>query len=403
MVWEVQRRLERLFRLRYVWVFAVLMVNFAGCAAKQAFVTPPPVANTGYPQTVALSAYAQPEGVNGIQPEPLLPPVGTEGEFADCNNCAFPIVPAESNKVLSPAYIVEPPDILVVELVNPIPKPPYIIRPYDVLRIQTLGLPDFAPLLGDFVVQPQGTIDLGEYGAPLVAGLRLSELKDILKRIVQQRFPDAVFSSEIGLAATAPSQTITGQHLVRPDGSIALGVYGSVHVAQMPLEDARQAIIDFLSNFFLDPQVAVDVLSYNSKVYYVVTDNGGAGQSVVRLPITGNETVLDAVSYVGGPGAVSDLRHVWISRPDYSDGNPSGHPLVLRVDWKGIVTAGESVTNYQIMAGDRIYIDSDKLVQVDSTLAKIISPVERVLGVTLLMSTTVNSILRGGRRTVTVQ
>ena len=43
-------------------------------------------------------------------------------------------------------------------------------------------------------------------------------------------------------------------------------------------------------------RVFVDVTSYNSKVYYVQGDVGVPGQ----LPITGNETVLDAINYAGG-------------------------------------------------------------------------------------------------------
>ena len=38
----------------------------------------------------------------------------------------------------------------------------------------------------------------------------------------------------------------------------------------------------------------MDVQGFNSKLYYVILDGGGAGQQVVRLPVTGNETVLDA-------------------------------------------------------------------------------------------------------------
>ena len=46
--------------------------------------------------------------------------------------------------------------------------------------------------------------------------------------------------------------------------------------------------------------MSVDVLAYNSKVYYVIMDGGGYGQQIVRLPCTGNETVLDAIAQVNG-------------------------------------------------------------------------------------------------------
>ena len=51
-------------------------------------------------------------------------------------------------------------------------------------------------------------------------------------------------------------------------------------------------------------RVYVDVVSYNSKVYYVQGEVGSPG----RLPITGNETVLDAINFAGGlvPTAAKD-------------------------------------------------------------------------------------------------
>ena len=48
----------------------------------------------------------------------------------------------------------------------------------------------------------------------------------------------------------------------------------------------------------------MDVLAYNSKVYYVITDGGGAGEQVYRIPSNGNETVLDAIAAIEGIVAV---------------------------------------------------------------------------------------------------
>src|SRR5262249_54240659 len=42
-------------------------------------------------------------------------------------------------------------------------------------------------------------------------------------------------------------QQIRGQHLVRPDGTIGLGIYGSAYVAGMTLEEAREAIAQQLA------------------------------------------------------------------------------------------------------------------------------------------------------------
>ena len=66
------------------------------------------------------------------------------------------------------------------------------------------------------------------------------------------------------------------------------------------------------------PDVVVDVLAYNSKMIYVVMDGGGFGEQLIRLPYTGNETVLDAIAQVNGLSQVSSKR-IWVARPSPGD------------------------------------------------------------------------------------
>lgn len=193
-------------------------------------------------------------------------------------------------------------------------------------------------------------------------------------------------------------QPIRGQHLVRPDGTVGLGIYGSVHVAGRTLEQARALIAQQLATRIKDFDPAnlnVDVLAYNSKVYYVITDGGGYGEQVIRVPVTGYETVLDAIGQINGLPAVSSKKHIWVARR--SPGHGGGGQQVLPVDWVGITQKGSTATNYQVLPGDRIYVHSDRLIRMDNGLAKMLNPIERLLGVTLLGSTVVNSI--NGNRT----
>src|SRR6185369_3535873 len=130
---------------------------------------------------------------------------------------------------------------------------------------------------------------------------------------------------------------------------------------------------------------------YNSKRYYVITDGGGlgAGEQVVSLPITGSETVMDAIANVGGLSDVSSRRNIWVARRTPHPGQPW---QILPVDWVGMTQHGITYTNYQIMPGDRIYVKAQKLVTIDRTLARIFAPIERVFGITLLGASTVNQI-----------
>lgn len=327
----------------------------------------------------------------------VLVPALTAGCHTPRSAAAFepPPVPRELEKVILPDYRVEPPDILLIEAVRTIPKPPYRVEPLDVLFIQlTPSLPD-EPLSGPFTVEPEGTVNLGPSygGAVKVVGMTTAEVKAALEkhfRDLKLRDPKVT----VALAQSRAAQRISGPHLVRPDGTIALGTYGNVRVTGLTLAEVRRAVETHLSEYLLDPEVFVDVQNYNSKLYYVILDGGGIGQTVFRLPVTGNDTVLDAISQVNGLSAVSSKDRIWVSRPA-----PAGCPhQILPVDWRAVSECGDTVTNYQLMPGDRVFIAAYPLVRVDNALARVISPVERMFGITLLGTSTVTTIRNSSRQ-----
>jgi polysaccharide export outer membrane protein len=186
-------------------------------------------------------------------------------------------------------------------------------------------------------------------------------------------------------------QPVAGQHLVRPDGTISLGVYGSVPVAGLTIDEATEMVRRQLAGRVKEKelQVSVDVLAYNSKVYYVITDGGGYGEQVFQFPIKGNETVLDAIAQINGLPAVASKKYIWIARraPEDLHGDQ-----ILPVDWIAITEKGITATNYQVLPGDRVYVKADPWFTADAIVAKVLSPFERILGITLLGSQTVNSI-----------
>ena len=148
-----------------------------------------------------------------------------------------------------------------------------------------------------------------------------------------------------------------------------------------------------LSQYFDSPEVSVDVIAYNSKVFYVITEGAGLGDNVRRMPITGNETVLDAISTVNGLSQVSSTQ-IWVARPA-----PGGFGCeqILPVDYAAITRGGSSATNYQILPGDRVYIAEDDVAAFNKWLAKVTAPVERLLGITSLGTSAVRGLQTLGR------
>lgn len=265
-----------------------------------------PVQPVVQPNVIAHAHYHFPSGVHAPPPPPV------------------PAVPREFEKQSLPPYVVEPPDILLIN------------------ASAATTLPT-QPLIGQHLVRPDGTINLGIYGSVYVAGLTLDQIADVVASVLQAR------------------------HAKKKDES---GKLIEMTAAEIKLE------------------LQVDVLAYNSKVYYIITDGGGYGEQVYRIAATGNETVLDAISQINGLPAVASKKRIWVARatPDHSQ------PMILPVDWCGIVRNGSAATNYQIFPGDRVYVNSDGFIRTDSALGKFLAPVERVLGTVLLGSSTVNSI-----------
>jgi polysaccharide biosynthesis/export protein len=298
-----------------------------------------------------------------------------------------PDVPRESNKVVTGEYIIQPPDILIIDLVRAVPLPPYKIKAQDLLFIHVRGTPPEDPIKGVYRVEPEGIIRFGPaYGSMPIVDLTIDEaIKESEKFLKKAGLKDP--QTSISLEETRGTQLIRGEHLVRPDGSVNLGLYGRVLVAGMTQESAKAAIEEQLSKYFLKPTISLDIGGFNSSVYYVIFDGGGNGEQVIRLPYTGSETVLDAIGQVSGLPAVASKNRAWLARPKPNDAEEE----ILPIDWCGITQRGKTMTNYQIYPGDRVYVAAQPMVKVDTFLAKTLAPVERVLGITLLGSSTVRS------------
>ena len=314
-------------------------------------------------------------------------------------------IPRELQKVSIPPYRVEAPDILSIESVNNIRPASDPLRAGDDLGIRVAGtLPidsspsadpiqnEFKQISGIFRLQTDGTVDLGpEYGSVVVEGMTVKGAKAAIDTHLRREAGLDDPKVAVSLPNVNGKQLISGEHVIRPDGTVALGVYGSVYVNGMTLDEVKAAVEEHLARYMHHPEVLVDVLAYNSKVIYVVTDGGGSGESVVRLPFTGNETVLDAMSQVDGLSEVSS-KNIWVARPGLAASNAA---QTMAVDWRAITQDAVTTTNYQLLPGDRIYIKADQMIAADSFIAKFTIPMSRLFGVTLLGNGTVQSVKSG--------
>jgi protein involved in polysaccharide export with SLBB domain len=376
-----------------------------------------PVDTTSYSSRPRLTVQAaQPgEEIIGEQnlgmPQQMMPNTGgapmmsgpmTNGQIMSSpmmGNGGMPL-PTELNKTAHAPHRVAAPDILYIEALRMVPRGPYRLEPMEVLQIEATDSLRGQPIKGLYMISPEGKINLGYSYQPIqIGGLTIDEaqrnIKDYLAKLIIP-FKDGTASVSVTLVQMRGMQNVKGEHLVRPDGTISLGMYGSVFVAGMNLGQVKCTIENHLAAYLINPQVSVDVFAYNSRKIYIIADGAGYGQQVIALPATGNETVLDAISKVAGLPAVSSCHKIWVARPA-----PAGHACsqILPVDWTAITQAGQTTTNYQLLPGDRIYISSNAFIRAYNYIDMAIAPVERIFGVLFLGSSTFNSFRNSGTTT----
>jgi protein involved in polysaccharide export with SLBB domain len=307
-------------------------------------------------------------------------------------------VPHEGQMFSHPPHKVAPPDILLINLVRMIPRAPYRLSAMETLAIQVTDTLPNQPISGMFTISPEGTLNLGySYGVVRIGGLTVDQAQaEIRKQLgTVLRNPQV----NVTLVGFKNMEQIRGEHLVRPDGTISLGSYGSVYVAGLSLGQAKCVIERYLEAYFQDPVISLDVFAYNSRFYYIIVDGAGFGQQVFRFPITGNETVLDAISNINGLASVSSKHRLWLARPAPDH---LGCIQVLPIDWNAVSMNGSVRTNYQLFPGDRIYIDGAPLIKIDNFLTKILNPIDRVFSTMFLGSQAIQSLSGGGSNAVGV-
>jgi polysaccharide export outer membrane protein len=160
-------------------------------------------------------------------------------------------LPREFTKVSMPDYVIEPPDLVDVEVLEALPG---------------------RAIFGERLVRPDGKVSLGYYGDVYIAGLTIEEAKEKIVLHLRKFLPDDVLGLWEGDQATGQTREVK------------------------PRDTDR---------------VFVDVMAYNSKYYYVQGDVGVPG----KFPITGNECVLDAINYAGGLLPTAAPQNIRLVRP----------------------------------------------------------------------------------------
>ena len=271
-----------------------------------------------------------------------------------------------------PEYRVSPPDVLLVRVVSGQVRENAALRPGDVVVVNmreaeshkqftiSRGTGTITATQIEILVEVDDDGRLAEHGdvhlcQPFsAAGLTLDECK---AKIIAG-LSDSIDIDEPRLTVRhVRERSLDLQALVEPDGTVDLDDFGSVDLAGMKLAEARRAVEQQLSEHFDDARVTVDVFANNHWVYYVVVQGLSRGDSVQRMPATGNETVLDALASLVLPNPVKmSEAKMWIARPGSGE---SREERILMIEWSSIAHGTDTSTNHRMLPGDRLFVEFD--------------------------------------------
>ena len=200
--------------------------------------------------------------------------------------------PRELSMVSLPAYQVEPPDILMIEMLRhgPVAAVPHrhLRRAANPRRRRAAA--DQPTSTDSSSSKAKASSRLGRpTGGCDVAGMTVEQANEVITAKLKETFVKPEVS--VQLAKTAGTAPVTGEYLVGPDGTVNLRQYGTLHVAGKSITEIRMELNKHLSQYFDSPDASVEVRQFNSKVFYVITEGGGMGDNIRRVPITGNDTV----------------------------------------------------------------------------------------------------------------
>lgn len=157
---------------------------------------------------------------------------------------------------------------------------------------------------------------------------------------------------------------------VRPDGKIALRLLGEVQVAGLTTEEIAEKLRGLVGQYYVDPDVVVDVAVYQSHYYYIFGEVYAPGPKLY----TGRDTLINALAKAQ-PNQFAWREQIRVTRP----GAEPGERAVITVNLNEIVQQGDMTRDVLLQPGDIIEVPPTPLAWVGHQVRALLYPVTPVL------------------------
>ena len=277
-------------------------------------------------------------------------------------------VGAPSNRLLKQAKeISEAPSqaLLVQKELAITPLDSYLVEIADTVSVEPVSFDAIIRLPGDQVVQPDGTISLGEFGRYQANGKTVEQMQLEIQAQIDEQLRSGLEVEFAKLEAQRISEQSETEEVDRldfdsdadddDDGVDLDEDEPSLKPDLQSREEARRKRARREFERRLDEQlkqnrVSVRMTNWESKKIYVLGDVNSPGSFLY----IGNETVLDAIIEAGGLGNKANRHNIIVSRPSAC----GTCRTVMKVCYDKIVQLGDASTNYQLLPGDRVFVPS---------------------------------------------
>jgi protein involved in polysaccharide export with SLBB domain len=179
--------------------------------------------------------------------------------------------------------------------------------------------------------------------------------------------PDDVISIEV-----RRHPEFSGQYPINSEGKIEYKYVGDVNVAGLTKDQLKERLSKILSEYLLEPDIDVQIVSYLSKVFYVVGEVGRPGKFYMR----GNTiTVREALVQSGLPTYASAMRRCRLITPD-----KIGKDNYTEVDVYKLLYEGDLRQDLVMKPADVLYVPATILAKAIRVITPVTEPVTNTVG-----------------------
>lgn len=159
----------------------------------------------------------------------------------------------------------------------------------------------------------------------------------------------------------------SGIYPINKEGKLQYKFVGDIDVNNMTKKQLEDKITEVVSRYVVSPSVNVTVTEYQSKFFYVMGAVASPGKYVMRAE---NITVREAVLMAGLPTGAAALRKCRIISPV-----KKGRIKTRTVDLYAVLYAGKLRYNYEMKAGDILYVPQTIMAKIFSVISPVTSTV----------------------------